>query len=116
MAYFIHWHLYNIQLLQFILYVLSILGPKDFSDDPTAAIFCKIRKTSCVFPFVYEGKTHNSCIKRDDTFWCATKVNDDLEVIVGFWGKCDVEEGTTNCDPNWIPTPEAQTKTMGKFF
>ena len=84
-----------------------------------AATFCKIRKTDCVFPFVYEGKTHNSCIKREDTFWCATKVNeDDLNVILGFWAKCDVDEGKTNCDPNWTPAPEEQTdtKTMGKFF
>ena len=94
------------------------LGPKDFSGDPVSATFCKIRKTDCVFPFIYKGETHNSCIKREDSFWCATKVNeDDSEVIVGFWGKCNVDEGKTNCDPNWTP-PEAQTdtKTMGKCF
>ena len=96
--------------------MLLFLGPKDFSNSPVEATFCKIRKTVCVFPFVYKGETHDSCIERDDNLWCATKVNDQLDVIEGFWGKCDVDEGKTFCDPKWTP-PEAQTdKHMGKVF
>ena len=82
-----------------------------------AATFCKIRKTACIFPFTYKGEVHNSCIQKEDTFWCATDVNEQNEVIDGFWGKCDVEEGKTSCDPNWKPKPEQQTniKSKGKY-
>ena len=39
-------------------------------------------------------------------------------MIDGFWGKCDVDEGKTSCDPNWKPKPEQQTniKSKGKYF
>ena len=95
--------------------------PKDFGgpDKATEAIFCKIRSASCQFPFRYENANHSSCIQRGENFWCPTKVNDDLEPIKGFWGKCNVAEGKTNCDPNWTPPPdpeaepEAEIKTKG---
>ena len=39
-------------------------------------------------------------------------------MIDGFWGKCDVDEGKTSCDPNWKPKPEQQTniKSKGNYF
>ena len=64
---------------------------------------------------------HSSCLEQDGTFWCPTKLNYDSEPIKGFWGKCNIEEGKTNCDPNWTPPPdpdsESQTdvKTKGIF-
>ena len=102
----------------FIFWFLWFLEPKDFSNDLVAATFCKIRKTTCIFPFTYKDEVHNSCIQKGDTFWCATDVNEQNEVIDGFWGKCDVDEGKTSCDPNWKPKPEQQTniKSKGKYW
>ena len=41
---------------------------------------CKTEEgLSCVFPFIYEGVTYNSCTKEgEDYHWCATSVNEDL--------------------------------------
>ena len=91
--------------------------PKDFGgpDKATEAIFCKIRSASCVFPFRYENTNHSSCIQRGENFWCPTKLNDDLEPIKGFWGKCNVDEGKTNCDPNWTPPPDPETEPQAEI-
>ena len=96
---------------------LIVSEPKDFGgpDKATEAIFCKIRSTSCVFPFKYDNANHSSCLLRGESFWCPTKVNADLEPIKEFWGKCDVDQGKTNCDPSWTePEPETQTQLKSK--
>ena len=78
--------------------------PKDFGGpDLLEAIYCKIRSASCVFPFRYENAYHSSCIQRGEDFWCPTKVNEDLDPIKSFWGKCNVAKGKTYCDPSWTP-------------
>ena len=47
--------------------------------------------------------------------WCATDVDERNEVIEGFWGKCDVNIGKTNCDPSWTaPKPDTQTDIKPK--
>jgi hypothetical protein len=46
----------------------------------------------CVFPFVYKGVTYNRCpwTGRNNTHWCATKVDSDGRSIIeeGKWGTC----------------------------
>ncbi|XP_060137543.1 epididymal sperm-binding protein 1-like [Zootoca vivipara] len=40
----------------------------------------------CVFPFVYEGQTFNTCINKDSgDYWCATTRNYDKD---GKWSLC----------------------------
>ena len=98
---------------------MYLVDPKDFANDAVMANFCKIQQTSCIFPFFYNNKNHTSCLQREEDFWCATRVNPSNEPIQGFWGKCNVDEGKTDCDPNWTP-PEADKKSdikpMGKYL
>ena len=54
-----------------------------------------------MFPFTYADKSHDSCIKREDDFWCATKVHDNGTAIKGFWGQCNLDVGQDECDPTW---------------
>ena len=45
----------------------------------------------CVFPFVYNGHTYNSCTCDDSDSglaWCATAVNRNRNVQHGSWGDC----------------------------
>ena len=71
----------------------------DFKNDPVSATFCKVKPSNCIFPFIYENKTYESCIPRGDGFWCATKVNKNGEAIKGFWGECDLDVGQNACEP-----------------
>ena len=84
-----------------------------------ALLTCKINVPSCVFPFKYKGKTHSSCIKRGEDYWCATKVHKGTNgtAVDGFWGQCDVKVGKTNCDPEYVDpiVPEAWAESIGKF-
>ena len=53
---------------------------------------CEIKaKAPCIFPFIYKNKTYDSCTKEgseSDEFWCATKVDSNLESIGDNWGYC----------------------------
>merc|ERR1719233_2459629 len=43
----------------------------------------------CVFPFIYEGVTHSTCVEVDgNKSWCSTKVNIDGVFIDSEWGYC----------------------------
>jgi len=43
----------------------------------------------CIFPFVYEGVTHSTCVEVDgDKSWCSTKVDSDGGFIESEWGYC----------------------------
>jgi len=43
----------------------------------------------CVFPFIYEGETHSTCIEVDgNKSWCSTKVDQDGVFIESEWGYC----------------------------
>merc|ERR1719427_1986038 len=43
----------------------------------------------CVFPFVYEGVTHSTCVEVDgNKSWCSTKVDVDGVFIESEWGYC----------------------------
>ena len=59
-------------------------------------LFCKSRRSRCVFPFEFEGVKYEECAKRDvDGFaWCATAVNDQGTVVDGYWARCDLESCT----------------------
>ena len=52
---------------------------------------CEIKaKSPCIFPFIFENKTYNSCTKegsKSDEFWCATYVNDTRH-YANLWAKC----------------------------
>ena len=52
---------------------------------------CVPAGTPCVFPFVFEGETYNSCAIEGDNAWCATKVNTDHSVVNGHWAYCDCD-------------------------
>ena len=41
--------------------------------------------SQCVFPFVYQSKTHHSCIPSDSSSWCSSTSNYDLD---GHWEWC----------------------------
>lgn len=49
--------------------------------------------TSCVFPFIYEGKTYNECAHDEDGFWCSTLVDEFRGHVTdgGNWGTCGAE-------------------------
>ena len=40
----------------------------------------------CRFPFIYEGKSHDTCVLDDKTgqFWCATSNNYDQDKLFGY--------------------------------
>ena len=99
------------------------IEPKDFKDDPVMQLLhsCRIKPAICKFPFTYKAESHSSCLQRGDIHWCATKVDENNEPVPGYWGKCNVDEGTTDCDPSWTaPEPEPETvkdyKPMGKYL
>ncbi|CAB4065968.1 unnamed protein product [Lepeophtheirus salmonis] len=52
---------------------------------------CTTKTGNCVFPFKYNGFTHNICT--DDYFdyepWCATKTGPDGSYIKGYWDYCN---------------------------
>jgi len=49
---------------------------------------------ACQFPFKYNGKWHNRCIKKKDgQAWCSTRVDYQRKHIKGRWGNC-------NCNNN----------------
>ena len=46
----------------------------------------------CVFPFILDGKTYNTCTNVNDNngkFWCSTKVDNEGKHTKGNWGYCD---------------------------
>jgi len=61
---------------------------------------CKTNtKKNCVFPFTYEGVTHNKCTNagsENGASWCATEVDADGEVVRNTWEDC--EEGCPGTD------------------
>jgi len=75
--------------------------------------------TPCVFPFIYEGVSYNSCTAVDDNsnrHWCATSVSESGEYVFRKWGNCNMEtcsetpnptvmdscvEGEGDCDNDW---------------
>jgi hypothetical protein len=61
---------------------------------------CKTKGNKhCVFPFKYQGTTHNSCTdvgSENGATWCATEVDDDGEVVRNTWEDCD--EGCPGTD------------------
>jgi len=61
-------------------------SPTDPSQD------CKTNYgVDCVFPFKYGGRTYYECTKDySSTYWCATKVGRNNQVIPGQWGACKV--------------------------
>ena len=47
----------------------------------------------CVFPFIHQGQTFNSCTNVTDDkgkFWCSTKVDDEGKHTRNNWGYCDI--------------------------
>merc|ERR1719317_1014430 len=43
----------------------------------------------CIFPFIYKGVTHSTCIEVDgNKSWCSTKVDKDGAFIESEWGYC----------------------------
>jgi len=43
---------------------------------------------ACVFPFIYQGSSHSSCVDIEDgTSWCSTKILFGVHVP-GYWGVC----------------------------
>jgi len=48
--------------------------------------------TQCIFPFVYDGVSYNSCTRTDGyKAWCSTEVDADGNYIKAKWGRCDEE-------------------------
>ena len=74
------------------------------------SLFCKSRRSRCVFPFEFDGVEYHECAQREgvDGFpWCAIAVNGLGQVIDGYWARCEMEsctEGETgefNADDWW---------------
>ena len=43
----------------------------------------------CKFPFIYKGKTYNSCTSQDEIgYWCSTKTSADSVHVKGNWEFC----------------------------
>merc|ERR1712037_426876 len=48
---------------------------------------------TCIFPFTYEGVTHNKCTNagsENGASWCATEVDESGEVVRNTWEDCDL--------------------------
>ena len=59
--------------------------------------------TPCIFPFKYEGKKYNGCIKQDSNQrWCAIEVDNRGNLVEG-------ESGKGFCAP-WCPKHKRQRK------
>lgn len=81
-------------------------GPMDFSGPmESMALMCKTVPMECVFPFVHLGTTYENCTKDTMTFleygdpvetfhWCATKTDDNGEMLKDFWGVCQMDTCT----------------------
>ena len=56
-----------------------------------------MRDVPCVFPFIYKGKTYNSCTYEDfgNVAWCSVATDEDNNHIRDHFGKCTDSE---NCD------------------
>ncbi|XP_023327446.1 uncharacterized protein LOC111700680 [Eurytemora carolleeae] len=67
------------------------------SEDAVMAVFCKTKKSPCIFPFIWEGREYRECTTDGDTPfpWCALEVNDAGELVDNRWGQCDM----STCDP-----------------
>ena len=76
-------------------YFCCCLEPIDFEN--TASSTCKPKLKYCEFPFTYKNQTYHSCLKRDEVYWCPTKVDENNEAIDGFWGECDINVGQAEC-------------------
>ena len=79
-------------------FIFNGSDPIDFEN--AAATACKPKPQYCEIPFSYKSQTYNSCLKRDEEYWCPTKVDENGEAIDGFWGECDINAGQTECGPN----------------
>ena len=56
------------------------------------------RNDCCFFPFKYNGKEYNRCIKKGaKKYWCATAVNDDGTFPSNKWNYCDSSCKTGIC-------------------
>jgi len=48
------------------------------------------QNSCCLFPFIYNGEEHNTCIEVDgDKAWCSTKLDEGGLFISNEWGYCD---------------------------
>ena len=64
----------------------EILKCKTTYDSPS-----KTRNVACVFPFIHDNTTFNSCTDvtdPDGRFWCSSKVDESGKHIQGNWGFC----------------------------
>ena len=44
-----------------------------------------LKAGKCIFPFLYQGKLHNSCVKGSRGLWCPTKVDSQQKPVkLGF--------------------------------
>ena len=51
----------------------------------------------CAFPFIWNGESHNSCIKDINLGnWCSTSVDKDGQHVKGKWGVC-----SSSCPGNY---------------
>jgi len=71
------------------------------------------RGLPCVFPFIYENTTYNSCTPRDSDNgqpWCATAVDEEGIVVDHAWGDClDGCPGTRlECDEKFYSIEEGK--------
>ena len=72
----------------------------------------------CVFPFNWNGVTHNSCPRRDlvtGVSWCATQVDAKGDAVHGKWGNCGKCVARVNCSGKWVHFGASSTcsKTCG---
>ena len=91
--------------------------PIPFSDE----CFVIEKKTndlqSCIFPFVYSGKTYNECINVNDPngkFWCSTKVDTNGNHVKSYWGYCD--RNCSNVTKEDQPAKVSTTSLSGFWF
>jgi len=65
--------------------------PTIFEEDDPMAFFCKTSASPCIFPFIWNKTTYNSCTSDGSEFsWCALEVDSEGVVVGTKWGSCDM--------------------------
>jgi len=97
-----------------MLYIGQSASPPRLYPTPAPAQRCKTTTgATCVFPFIFNGKTYTSCTDVQDTMtWCSTKVNARNQHITGNWGYCTASAACFGCSSSGLVSTKEDTEEI----